>query len=171
MFEFKDIRSSLLLSRNSRTWNFKFQIYAALRASVFACLRTLPPYELASTSTLWMSTKLSSHRESMENSSEDAQTAHIRVANAQIGADSLIPPLSTIQEEDEEVICNGVHLTVADRCPAQIHPSPNEGVVADSDLSRGRNGFESLNRPISFANPESPPGDDSGVVSVIPICA
>ena len=110
----------------------------------------------------------------MKNSSEASQTAHIRVANAQIGADSLIRHLSTIQEEDEEVICNGVHLTVADRCPAQIHPSPNDAVVVDSDLSRfagGRNGFESLNRPISFANPEAPPGDDLGVVSVIPICA
>ena len=110
----------------------------------------------------------------MKNSSEDAQTAHIRVANAQIGADSLIPHLSIIHEEDEEVICNGVHLTVADRCPAQIHPSPNEGVVIDSDVSRlagVRNGFESLNRPISSANPEALPGYDSGVVRVIPICA
>ena len=42
----------------------------------------------------------------MKNLSEDSHTARVRVANAQIGADSLIPHLSTIQEEDEEVICN-----------------------------------------------------------------
>ncbi len=39
----------------------------------------------------------------MKNSSEDSHTAHVHVANAQIGADRLIPHLSTIQEEDEEV--------------------------------------------------------------------
>ena len=48
----------------------------------------------------------------MNNSSDDLHTAH--GANAQIGADRLIPHLSTIQEEEEEVICNGVHLTVTD---------------------------------------------------------
>ena len=42
----------------------------------------------------------------MKNSSEDSHAAHAHVANAQIGADSLIPHLSTIQEEDEEVICD-----------------------------------------------------------------
>ena len=42
----------------------------------------------------------------MKNLSEDSHTARVRVANAQIGADSLIPHLSIIQEEDEEVICN-----------------------------------------------------------------
>ena len=40
----------------------------------------------------------------MNNSSEGSHAAH--VANAQIGADGLIRRLSTIQEEDEEVICN-----------------------------------------------------------------
>ena len=42
----------------------------------------------------------------MKHSSEDPHTARVHVANAQIGADRLIPHLSTIQEEDEEVICN-----------------------------------------------------------------
>ena len=42
----------------------------------------------------------------MKNSSEDSHAVHAHAANAQIGADSLIPThLSTIQEEDEEVIC------------------------------------------------------------------
>ena len=41
----------------------------------------------------------------MKHSSEDPHTACVHVANAQIGADRLIPHLSTIQE-DEEVICN-----------------------------------------------------------------
>ena len=38
----------------------------------------------------------------MNNSSDDSLTARVHVANAQISADRL----STIQEEDEEVICN-----------------------------------------------------------------
>ena len=42
----------------------------------------------------------------MKNSSEDSYAAHAHAANAQIGADGLIPHLSTIQEEDEEVICD-----------------------------------------------------------------
>ena len=58
--------------------------------------------------------------------------------------------------------------------PAQIYPLPNEDVIADSDSSRfarGRNEFESLNSPISSADAEAPPGDDSGVVRAIPIRA
>ena len=40
----------------------------------------------------------------MNNSSEGSHAAH--VANAQIGADGAIRRLSTIEEEDEEVIYN-----------------------------------------------------------------
>ena len=51
---------------------------------------------------------------------------------------------------------------------------PNEGVIADTDLSRcagGRNGTESLNSPVPFADFGAPLGDDSGVVRVILIWA
>jgi hypothetical protein len=102
-----------------------------------------------------------------ENASEDSHVAHAHVASAQIGAGSLIPHLSTIQEEDEDP-GHGytLHLLIDALCP-----SPNEDVIADSDLSRfagGRNEFESLSSPISFADAKAPPGDDSGVVRVIP---
>ena len=106
----------------------------------------------------------------MNFSTEDSHNVH-----AQIGADRLIPRLSAIQEEDEEVTCNPGNkytLQLLIDAISQIHPSPNEDVVTEVDLScfaGGRDEFESLNRPtpVPFAGSE----DDSGVVRMIPICS